>query len=35
MAPIPIAMCGKITPHAEAFSKMMLPEYEGKSSAAQ
>jgi hypothetical protein len=28
MAPIPIAMAGKITPHALAFSTLMLPEYE-------
>lgn len=28
MAPIPIAMCGKVTPHAIAFTKMMEPEYE-------
>ncbi|KAK5174291.1 uncharacterized protein LTR77_001371 [Saxophila tyrrhenica] len=28
MPPIPIAMAGKIIPHAHAFSKLMLPEYE-------
>lgn len=28
MAPIPLAMCGKVTPHAQSFAQHMLPEYE-------
>ena len=28
MAPIPIAMCGKVSPHAQAFAQLMLPDYE-------
>jgi hypothetical protein len=30
MAPTPIALCGKLTPHAIVFTQMMLPEYESK-----